>query len=578
MSYFLKKSRNKKGTYLQIYESTYDPERGYGVHRSVRAVGYVHELEAQGIEDPVAHFGAEVEAMNAEARRERLGERAREIGDSTPRRWLGHFAVRAIWAGLGLDADLGLLQLLSGFRFSVAELLEDLACARVVCPCSKSRTFHDVIPLLGGEPSYSIDQLYDGLAFLGREYKKVIEILNDRIARAYPRDTSRTYFDGTNFYFEIDREDGLRRKGMSKEHRKDPIVGMGLLLDASCVPLGMDVYAGNESEKPKLRKVISELKEEGGIDGRTVRVADEGLNCADNVADAVLAGDGYLFSRSARQLPKKEEAWVTSEDGWEDHYGDDGKVHHRTKSVTGDFEYKVTGEDGRKRAVSLPEKRVVTFNEKLRRKHLHEINRQVEKARRLRASQAKRSEYGDSAKYVKFVAVDKEGETGDDDVVAATLDHEAIARAKRLAGYNMLVTSERTMPDAEIYRTYHRLTRIEETFKVMKSQLEARPVYLQREDSITGHFLVCYVAVVLVRLLQIHVLDDRFGSEQVVGFMRGFEVVRVSDRKFVNVAVRTEVGDALRDVTGLPINLYHLTKAQCDKILSYRFKGTKDAA
>ena len=178
MSYFLKQTRNKKGTYLQIYESTYDPGRGYGTHRSVRAVGYVHELEQSGIPDPVAR-------------------------------------VKALYRRLGIPADIGYLQMASGFRFSLDGLLESLVCARVVAPCSKSRTFHDVLPLLGEEPSFSLGQLYDGISYLGHEYRKVVEAANARVGELFGRDTSRSYFDCTNFYFEIDREDGLRRKGPS---------------------------------------------------------------------------------------------------------------------------------------------------------------------------------------------------------------------------------------------------------------------------------------------------------------------------------------------------------------------------
>ena len=384
-----------------------------------------------------------------------------------------------------------------------------------------------------------------------------------------------SYFDCTNFYFETGREDGLRRRGPSKERRADPIVGMGLLLDARCVPMGLEIYPGNESERPRIREAIGAPEERHHMTGRTVRVADKGPDCADNVADAVLAGDGYLFSRSVRRLPARELAWALSEEGWEDHLGSDGMVHHRTKSATGDFEYRVTREGGGKGVVMLRERRVVTFSPRLRSKQLREINRQVEKARRLRLAEARRSEYGDSAKYVTFVAVDAEGEVRDDERVVATPDREAIGRARSLAGYNMLVTSEADMPEAEVYDTYHRLWRIEETFRVMKSELGARPVYLRRHDSIVGHFLVCYVAVLLVRLLQVHVLGDEFGSGQLFGFIRGFRAVRVSERRYVNISRSSPVIDRLKEVTGLPLDHYHLTKGEYDRILGYRFPSLK---
>lgn len=569
MGYFLKRTKNKKGVYLQIYESFYDPARKQTAHRSVRPVGYVHELEAGGVDDPVAHFKREVDAMN-ERRLESEGRaRAREIGEEGAERMLGYFPLKGVNDLLGVERDFGFLQLHSGFRFSLFELTASLVYARACAPCSKSRTFHEVLPRLMGEPGFTRDQMYEGLAFLGEEHEKVVEIYNARIAELWPRDTASTYFDCTNFYFEIDREDGLRRKGPSKEHRPEPIVGLGLLLDAECVPVGMTVFPGNESEQPKLRELIADAKARGGISGRTVRVADKGLNSADNVADAVLAGDGYIFSRSLRKLGAKELAWALAADGWSDVLGDDGEVACRLKEGVGEFGYDVTAESGGKRRVELPEKRVVTFSPALARKQLHEINRQVEKARRLKASAAKRSEFGDCAKYVTFAAVDGNGEVAGGRV-AASLNHEAIERARRLAGYNMIVTSETGMTAAEVCSAYRNLWRIEESFRVMKSQLDARPVYLQKPETITGHFLICYIAVLLLRLLQLKVLGGRWSAEDVVGFARGFRCAQVSERKYVNTSRKTPFLVAMQEETGLPLKKFNLCERDVDAIMGWR--------
>ena len=563
MAYFLKRTKNKKGIYLQIYESHWDPQRGHTANRSVRAVGYEHELRESGIDDPIAHFRAEVASMNAARKAEREAAKVREIGPEPAERHLGHFAIRAIDDALGVASDLAYLQVPSGFRFSLAELLSSLVYARCVAPCSKSRTFRDVLPLMEGvERCFSLDQLYDRLAYLGDEYEQGVEIHNARVAGLFPRDTSRSYFDCTNFYFEIDREDGLRRKGPSKEHGPEPIVSMGLLLDADCVPMGMSVFPGNESERPQLREVVGRLRERHAITGRTVRVADKGLNCADNVADAVLAGDGYVFSRSVKTLPAAEREWALSGDGWTDVADGSGNVAWSYKEATDDFEYGVTGADGRRRPVRLREKRVVTYSPQLARKQTYEINRQVEKARALRLAAAKRSEYGDSARYVTFSPVDGEGEVRDDAKVVATLNREAIRRAKSVAGYNMIVTSEVGMSAREIYGTYHQLWRIEESFRVMKSELDARPVYLQKRSSITGHFLVCYLAVLLVRLLQVKVLGDGWCSEEVMGLIRGLNVCQSSERKYVNVSRRTPIIEGLAERTGLALLHFHLTKGE----------------
>lgn len=566
MAYFLKKSKNNKGLYLQIYESFYDPIKKQTAHRAVKPIGYEHELQASDITDPVEHFKIEVAAMNKARKATQKDKRVRKITEESPERMLGYFPIKAINDSLGVKTDLNFLQLAGNFRFSISELLVSLTYARAVAPCSKSKTFHDVLPKLALPLSFSLDQLYDGLAFIGEEYEKIIEIYNHNISRLYPRDTSTLYFDCTNFYFEIDREDDFRKKGPSKERRTDPIVGLGLLLDANQIPIAMKTFPGNESEKPVIREVIDSLKKRNGVNGRTVRVADKGLNCGDNVAAAILDGDGYIFSKSIKQLPELELTWALSKDDWEDVQDAKGDTHYRYKSCVADYTYRVTTAQNKKKNVTVEEKRVVTFNPKLARKQLAEINRQVEKARNLRASKAKRSEYGDSSKYVTFTAVDKDG-CASDDKVAVILNRKAINKAKRLAGYNMLVTSEKHMSSGEIYTTYHNLWRIEESFKVMKSQLDARPVYLQKTSTITGHFLICYLAVLLLRLLQFKTLDNNFSSEEILEMMRNLRVVEVSERNYVNISKGSPVLSELVKMTGLPLDNYYLTKGQVAQII-----------
>jgi transposase len=398
----------------------------------------------------------------------------------------------------------------------------------------------------------------------------VIEIYNHQIHQKYKFDTSHTYFDCTNFYFEIDREDGFRRKGPSKENRKEPLVGLGLLLDAHQIPIGMKMYPGNESEKPVLRNVIDDLKQRNNISGRTIQVADKGLNCVNNIYHALKDGDGYIFSKSVKTLAEIEKTWVLLDNDYVDIKNEKGQVLYRMKECIDDFPYTFTDNTGKKRTIKLREKRIVTFNPKLAEKQKYEINRQVEKAKALKASEAKKSEYGDSAKYVTFVAADKKG-AKTDGKIKVEMNEKAIENAKRLAGYNMIVTSEIQMSASEIYKAYHNLWRIEESFRVMKSQLDARPVYLQKKETITGHFLICYLSVLLTRLFQIYVLTDEYGTEEIFDFIRDFRVAKVSDQKYINL---TRSSTFIRDFasrTGLPLTSYFLGNGDIKKMLSHRF-------
>jgi len=570
MSYFLKKTKNKKGTYLQIYESYYDPERKCGAHRSYKPVGYVHELIDKGIDDPVSFYSDEIKKLNSEYKENKRKNKVRQISEESPEKLLGYFPVKNLNDSLGTKKYLNLLQAATGFRFNIADLMSALIYSRMVHPCSKSKTYDEIIPRLYEKYDFSLDQLYSGIGYIGAEYEKIIEIYNHQINQKYKFDTEKTYFDCTNFYFEIDREDELRRKGPSKENHKSPIVGLGLLLDSNQIPIGMKIYPGNESEKPILRSVIDDLKARNNITGRTIQVADKGLNCINNIMHALKDGDGYIFSKSVKTLSETELTWVLLDNDYVDIKNSDGAVLYRVKECIDDFSYSCQYKNGKKKNIKLREKRIVTFNPKLAEKHIYEINKQVEKAYRLKTSQAKRSEFGDCSKYVTFIPTDKKGNK-EDGKIKVEINEEAVEKAKKLAGYNLIVTSELSMTSKEIYDTYHNLWRIEESFRAMKSQLDARPVYLQKQDSIIGHFLICYLAVLLSRILQIYILEDKYGTEEIFNFIRDFKVAKISDYRYINLTRSSEFIKKLAMNTKLPLTLYFLNNEDINKMLSHRF-------
>ena len=570
MAYFLKKTTNKKGTYLQIYESYYDPERKGGAHRSYKPIGYVHELQASGIEDPITVFGEEVQKLNQEYKRKKQSEKERQISEESPEKLLGYFPLKNLNDSLGCKKYIDLMQTATSFRFNIFDMMSALIYARAVYPCSKLKTYIEVIPKLFEKHDFSLNQIYSGLGYIGSEYEKIIEIFNHQVSQKYPFDTSHSYFDCTNFYFEIDKEDEFKLKGSSKENKKEPIVGMGLLLDANQIPIGMKLYPGNESEKPIIRNIIDDLKQRSHISGRTIQVADKGLNCFNNIMHALKSGDGYIFSKSVKNLPETEKTWVLLENDYVDVKNKKGEVLYRIKDCVDDFSYTYTDDTGHKKTLKLTEKRIVTFNPKLAEKQTYEINRQVEKAKKLRACEAKKSEYGDSSKYVTFVSTDKKGTktTGKSKV---EINEKAIENAKKLAGYNMLITSEIRMTASEIYAAYHNLWRIEESFRIMKSQLDARPVFIQKQETITGHFLICYLAVLLTRLLQIHTLKDEYVTEEIFDFIRDFRIAKIADRKYINLTRSSSFIKELSCLTGLPLTSYFLGNEDINKMLSHRF-------
>ena len=571
MAFFLKKTNNKKGTYLQIYESFYDPDRGHTAHKSFKPIGYVHELQARGIDDPIFFYQEEVTRLNQEFQAAKNAKRTTQISDDSPEKLIGYFPMKNINDKLSVKKYIDLMQTATDFRFNVFDMISALVYARLVQPCSKSKTYDEVIPKLFDSYDFSLNQLYDGLEYIGCEYEKIIEIYNHQIQQMYRFDTSHTYFDCTNFYFEIDKEDDFRKKGPSKENKKEPIVGLGLLLDANQIPIGMKLFPGNQSEKPVIRNIIQDLKKRNSVSGRTIQIADKGLNCAENIFHALKNGDGYIFSKSVKQLPEVEKTWVLLPNDYRDVKNASGEVMYRIKECVDEFEYKFWDSDtGREKKFKITEKRIVTYNPKLAKKQIYEINKEVEKAKLLKASQARKSEYGDSAKYVIFTTVDKKGNETDGKI-KVTMNEELIKKSLELAGYNMLVTSEIAMSDKDVYDAYHNLWRIEESFRIMKSQLDARPVYLQKEDTIIGHFLICYLAVLLTRLLQFKVLKNNYCTEDLFEFIHDFRVAKISDRKYINLSRGTTFIKEFAVLCNLPLTSYFLSEGEIKKMLSHRF-------
>lgn len=564
MAFFLKVMKQHKQVYLAIYESFYSADSKGTRHRCHKSLGTVEKLKESGIDDPIKHYREEVERMNAE----REGHEARKITSVSPRRYLGYFPLRSIIEDLDIRRYIDLFKLTTNYDFDLYEALSLLIFARCVAPCSKHRTYNEILPQLGLPYSFSYDQLLAALSFYGNDYEKIVELFTKQVRDRYSIDASVTYFDCTNFYFEIDREDDFRRKGPSKENRKDSIVGLGLLLDANQIPIGMRMYPGNESEKPVLRDVIAAMKDRCEVKGRTIQVADKGLNCARNIIAAVGNGDGYLFSKSVKQLPDVERNWVLFESGYRSKKDGNGDLLYSCKECVETYRYSYVDEEGRTMEREVEEKRVATYSPSLAQKKKYEISRLVEKAKGLSCSLAKRSEYGESSRYVTFKSTSDGKET--DDKVKAVINQKMIDEDMRLAGYNLLVTSEKGMSAERIYETYHNLWRIEESFRIMKSDLDARPVFLQLEDTIKGHFLVCYLMVLLQRIFQFGVLGNRYPSSTLKDFYKGFQLVD-GGGTYTNITIGTDFITELSKKTNLPLDHYLLSQTKVSKILNYRF-------
>ena len=560
MAYYLRKENKKKGTYLQMYESHWDKEKKQPRSKSVMAFGYVHELISDEIPDPVAYYTDFVAEKNKE-RAAAFTEETRPRAFVAPVEYnLGQFLLYTLLEELNVKEVIDILAAQMRFQFRIYDMIAQLIFSRIIYPCSKSQTVSSVFPHLYNSSPISEDQVYDGLSFIGGSYKKYIELFNHCYEQHYQRDFSNVFFDCTNYYFEIDLPYENKQKGPSKENRHDPIIGQALLLDADLVPVAMQMYPGNESEKPYIRKVIEEMKSRYKVSGKTVQVADKGLNCARNIYAAVKeANDGYIFSKSihGRNLSEKEKKWLLLENEqniWKDYRDKDGNLLYRLKSCVDSFSYQfkeIDPETGRDvvKTFSVKEKRIVSYNPALAKKQKAEIQKMADKAANYATYKAMtREDLGDSAKYLKITNKDKNGKKI---TPVIGIDKEKVNEDLKYAGYNLMVTSELDMEPLQIYQTYHSLWKIEESFRITKSYLDARPIYVHKKETIYGHFLICYLSLFLLRVLEIKVFKNQINSYDLIDFIRDFRVVNKGDGSYINISRNQTVNEKVKKATGL---------------------------
>ena len=569
MRYFVKKSTpSKKGLYLQIYKTNYVPGKG-NQNKSYKVIGYASDLIASGIPDPVAYAQNLVDELNSNL----PNKKEMKIGDISSSKNLGYFLIKSMIDYLDFDYILRLMSSNMKFHFNLSDFVRSMIYAQIVNPGSKHKAFEKVMPNIYGTESFSYDQILDTINYIGNDYQKFVELLNICIQKKWKRNTSNVYFDCTNYYFEIDLPKEDRQFGPSKEERHLPIIGQALLLDEDQIPIGMSLYPGNESEKPKIRESIENLKQRFDIDSRIVQVADKGLNCARNIyAASIEANDGYIFSKSVHEknLSKQEKEWVLLENEnniWNEVKDSNGKLVYKYKECIDTFKYKFTNEEGECVEFNVKEKRVVSYNPSLARKQKAQIQKQIDKAIAISSfKQASKEEYGDSIKYVNFTSIDKEGE-----VVKSipSLNQEKIDEDLSFAGYNLLVTSEINKSAQDIYNTYHGLWRIEESFRVMKTYLEARPVYLQNKESIYGHFTICYMALTILRLIELKVFNDELPIGQIIEFIRNYNITETLEGSFINNAAKSNTLSIIQKRYGLSkLDNIQLRKKDVENILT----------
>jgi transposase len=500
---FLKKAQRRSDgrMYLSCVHGFWDSEAKCSRTRTVKSFGYVDEL-IKDYPDPISHFQKVVDEME-EKRQAEEGSIEVSIDPKTIltegsyRKNFGFAALSTLFHELELNYFFDNRREKIAGRYNLGSIVKLLVYGRILTPASKRATH-------AGRKGYfetfdfSLDSIYKGLGELARLSKDIQLFLHRRISKLYGRMSEIVYYDVTNYYFESDAVSDFRAKGHSKEYRPDPIVQMGLLIDSAGLPITFDLFRGNTLDCETLLPVLSRIKRDFGFE-RIVVVADKGLNTSDNVAYNTIKGDGYLFSKSVRKANEELREWTLKRKGYQK-----TSAETFTKSRMRQREISVSRPDGKKVKVPIEEKQVAVWSRKyaLRQRQKRECD--IKKAQELIDSAGKYSKatHKGAARLVKGFDVDEK--TGE--VLASkqmrALDTERIKNEERLDGFYILTTSEVDKSSRELISLYSGLWKIEDSFRVTKSELQARPVFLSLDDHIAAHFLVCYIALILIRILE----------------------------------------------------------------------------
>ena len=518
---FLKQIPNKKSgkTFLSIVKPYKHKESGNVRTRTILSIGYLEDI--RDIDDPIAHYTELARQMTLEANDlERTASIAykpsarMEIGTAT-RRNIGYLALSRLYHELGIRRFWTSRQQTVRSDYQLDQIFRMLVFQRILDPGSKKYSYEHRNEYFE-RYTFELQHVYRGLTHFAHYKEDFLFSLHQAVSGRYSRDTSHVYYDVTNYYFEIDESDDLRQKGVCKEHRPNPIVQMGLLMDQSGLPISYQLFSGNTNDCLTLRPVIRSIKERYEIK-RMIVVADKGLNTSNNIASHILHGDGYIYAQSVRKASREMQEYILDGQGYAA-WGEDFRIKSRMEPRV----IQVQDVQGRKKAFTTEQKQVIFYSRDYDLRAKAERAQAIAKAKDLVEHPSKYSLVQDigCTKYIRNLNIDaKTGEILKDRKRMPVLDLEKIAEEERFDGYYALVTSEMDMSDTEIIDTYRGLWQIEESFRITKGDLQARPVFLSVRDHIEAHFLVCFVALLLIRCLQLRT-ENSFPVGQLIDSLR----------------------------------------------------------
>lgn len=458
---------------------------------------------------------------------------------------LGYLTLNSIFNTLGINDILRLTKSRSKIEYDLSGITKLLVFDRILHPSSKKKAFEQKDEYLFQVTSCEdINQVYKTLDVLDKKSKSIQLRMNTKIKQSsIGRNTDLTYYDVTNYYFEtmygdedvLDEEGniiekGLRKKGVSKENRKEPIVQMGLFIDHQGLPVSYKLFPGNTQDKTTFKNVLENDIEDMDF-GKIVIVADNGMNTQENKYLITEQGNGYIVSKSVKKGWTKLKDWATNEDGYTVITNNTGEVTFKYKSRIIETKLSYKNEDGTPSSKIIKEKEIIYWSKKHYDKELFQNEKFIEYLESCKENPDKlKDKQRKSQEFIKVIQTDKKtGEIVKTKGVVILLE-EKIQKYKEAMGFYSIVTSEIEMSDQEVINKYHGLSRIEDSFRIIKSDLEGRPIHVWTKEHINAHFLICFIALTIIRIIQYKILEkENKNTLNVDGWEQGITAEKLKE-------------------------------------------------
>lgn len=466
----------------------------------------------------------------------------------------GYLFLQSVYYSLKMDSVCRKIKSRYKFEYDLNAILSDLIYTRVLEPSSKSSSFRAARQFLE-PPTYELHDVYRALSVLSKE----LDFIQSEVYRNSfflgSRNDRILYYDCTNYYFEIEQEEGDKKYGKSKEHRPNPIIQMGLFTDGDGLPLAFSLFPGNQNEQKSLKPLETKILQQFGCE-KFIYCSDAGLASEDNRAFNHMGQRAFIVTQSIKKLPAEDRAWALNRHGFK-RLSDDMPVD--IMELPEDDKDQLYYKDEPFTTKKLHQRLIITYSPKYAAYQKAVRAEQVARAEKMVANgtlKRQRKNPNDPARFVNKIAATQEGEKAK---IHYYLDLDKIAEEEMYDGLYAVCTDLLDDGVADILKVSEGRWQIEDCFRTMKTDFEARPVYLNREDRIKAHFLTCFLALLHFRLLK-RSLKDSYTTEQLLRTLRSMKFADVEEQGFMPVYERQKITDDLHEACGFRTDYQFITK------------------